>query len=365
MTSLLRLKQAMPASGLNFARDVYAKVNQFRVLFDTLLLRLVVLSPVLSSFYYFLISSQFRREQYATVYGRYKYYKNLQLRQSNPYLLRRNIHRLEKGLIMKPRRDVFATGYIAETVDAYYHAYENASGLNSNNTELNWANDVLNKYFQVVSSHPIIDTSKRKFLELSSPQIKDELQIPYKRDLDKFISVDYNDFLELCHRRRSVRWYLQKIVPRELLDQAVTAAALSPSACNRQPFEFRIFDDPALVQRVASIPGGTKGFHHNFPAVIVVVGKLDAYFNERDRHVIYIDGSLASMSLMYALETLGLSSCAINWPDVEHKERAMADLLSLEPDERVIMLISVGYPDPDALVPYSSKKSLDQIRKYN
>ena len=35
-------------------------------------------------------------------------------------------------------------------------------------------------------------------------------------------------------------------VPREGIDQAMRAAAQSPSACNRQPFEFRVFDDPVL-----------------------------------------------------------------------------------------------------------------------
>ncbi|MEO0348709.1 MAG: nitroreductase family protein [Cyanobacteria bacterium P01_A01_bin.15] len=366
MTSLSTVKQIIPKSGLTIARDIYGKFNQLRSSIDTFLLRFVVLSPTFSSLYYFLISSQFRREQYATVWGRYKYYQNLQLKQSNPYLLRRNIHRVEKGLIMQPRRDVFATGYIVETVDAYCHVYESAGELSPDNKELNWANDVLTKYFEVVGSHPVVNAAKEQFLKLSAtPHSTEPTQIPYKRDLDKAVSVSYEDFLELCHRRRSVRWYLQKPVPRELLDKAVIAAVLSPSACNRQPFEFRIFDDPTLVQKVAAIPGGTKGFHHNFPAIIAVVGKLSAYFNERDRHVIYIDGSLASMSLMYALETLDLSSCAINWPDVEQNEKAMTELLSLEPDERVIMLISVGYPDPDSLVPYSSKKPLEQIRKYN
>jgi nitroreductase len=71
------------------------------------------------------------------------------------------------------------------------------------------------------------------------------------------------------------------------------------------------------------------------------------------------------MSFVLALETLGLASCCINWPDVESRERGMASLLRLEPDERVVMLIALGYPDPDAMVPASGKKSLDTVRRYN
>ncbi|WP_353961444.1 nitroreductase family protein [Mycolicibacterium tokaiense] len=74
---------------------------------------------------------------------------------------------------------------------------------------------------------------------------------------------------------------------------------------------------------------------------------------------------LAAMSFIYALETMGLSSCAINWPTWSPRRSAMAKLLGLEPDERVIMLIAVGYADPEGLIPYSQKLALDRVRSYN
>jgi len=140
---------------------------------------------------------------------------------------------------------------------------------------------------------------------------------------------------------------------------------LSPSACNRQPFEFRVFDDPGWVRKVANSPYGTSGYADNIPVMIVVVGQLRCYSEERDRHLIYIDGALASMSLLYALEVQGLSSCCINWPDVEERERELAGLMNLDPDERGIMLIAAGYPDPEGMVASSRKKPLDAIRRYN
>ena len=96
----------------------------------------------------------------------------------------------------------------------------------------------------------------------------------------------------------------------------------------------------------------------------MIVGRQRAYFSERDRHLIYIDGALAAMSFVLALETLGLSSCCINWADIEAQERKMARLLQLEPDERVIMLVAIGYPDPEERVPYSAKKMLHTLRRY-
>ncbi|HAG80771.1 MAG TPA: nitroreductase [Cyanobacteria bacterium UBA12227] len=352
------IKSILPASGVEQLKKLVEGITNST-------LRVAVSSRLLSSLYYILLSKDFSRENQAVIYGKLKYIEDLQSNLESQYLLRRNIHRLEKGIIMKPRRDIFALDYIEETVKCYEKSVLEKGKDISESTELQWAHDVLEQYFNVAGSNSVIEEAKRKFLALDKPSKNEIQRVPYKRNTDERSPVNYDDLLKLAYRRRSVRWYLQKPVPRELIDKAVAVATLSPSACNRQPFEFHIFDDPDVVKRVASIPMGTKGFSHNFPVIVVVVGKLRAYFSERDRHVIYIDGSLASMSFMYALETLGLSSCPINWPDIEDRERVMAATLGLEPDERVVMLISVGYADPEGMIPYSQKKELDLLRRYH
>lgn len=352
------VKTVIPRQGI-------IKLKQIGALSTELLLRVWASSKLVSSLYYALPSRAFWREHYGVIYGRLKYSQSLKEAKDSNYLLRRNIHRLEKGLIMKPRREVFATSYIEATLDSYKNVFQASQGRSDPSTELQWAHDVLKLYFSVVTAHPAIDHARAAFSALETVCGSKNRYVPYKRDLSDPPPVSYDQFLKLSFQRRSVRWYLQKPVPRELIDQAITAAVLSPSACNRQPFELRVLDQPEMVQQVASIPMGTAGFSHNFPAIVVVVGKLRAYPHERDRHVIYIDGALASMSLMYALETLGLSSCPINWPDLEPQESQMATLINLEPDERVIMLISLGYPDPEGMVAYSQKKPLDQIRRYS
>lgn len=322
-----------------------------------------------SRLYYLLASDAFGREQQAALYGRAKYHENTQRGSRECTLLRRNIHRLEKGLLMRPRRDIFALGYIKETVQAYarrsrYNTSEGESG------EFLWARDVLEVYFSVTGNHPIIEAAERKFESVEAggdrhhQQGGGEKRIPYRRTLDES-PVSYEDLLRLSSRRCSVRWFQPRKVPRELIDKAIIVAREAPSACNRQPFEIRIYDDPELVEDIVALPGGTKGYAHNIPAIVVFIGRLREYFNERDRHVIYIDASLAAMSFMLALEAVGLSSCPINWPDVSHRERAMEELLNLEVDERPVMLLAIGYPSDQGMVAYSQKKDLRQIRSYN
>ena len=91
----------------------------------------------------------------------------------------------------------------------------------------------------------------------------------------------------------------------------------------------------------------------------------NAFYEERDKHVLYIDGSLSAMAFMYALETLGLGSCAVNFPDLEQYHKKIQLAAGLREFETTIMLIALGYPDENALVPYSAKKEIDNIRSYN
>ena len=149
------------------------------------------------------------------------------------------------------------------------------------------------------------------------------------------------------------------------VDKALNAASLAPSACNRQSFKYRIFDDPKLTKEIANIPFGTSGYADNIPMVIVVVGDLSNYFSSRDRHTIYIDAFLSVMSFMYALETLGLSSIAINWPDFGLLENRMKKKLNLKTYERPVIMLGVGYAKDEGKIPYSQKKPLEHLRSYN
>jgi nitroreductase len=186
-------------------------------------------------------------------------------------------------------------------------------------------------------------------------------QVPFARRDGERSGVSFDEFLALCRQRRSVRWFLPEPVPRELVENAAAAAAQAPSACNRQPFLFRYFDEPGEATRIASIAMGTAGFADNFPALVVVLGDMSCYPFEQDRHVIYIDGALAAMQFMLALETLGLASCPINWPDIEPFERQMDAALELPVHIRPVMLIALGYPDPDGGVPRSVKRPVQAL----
>lgn len=343
--------------------------------------RLAGASKLSAVSYYTLLSSQFRREMIAVLQGRKSYAENLQKALVSSPLLRRNIHRLEKGLIMQPRRPVFAVDYIGETVTAFAKA---SAWQTLDPAELAWAHDVLQQYFQLCASHPMVDAAKSRFIavvaanpagfnsagarsaeiisadassaEVSSAELNPPA-VPYRyADLPKS-DISFAALSQLFKQRRSVRWFLPTAVPKELIYQAVEVASQAPSACNRQPFRFDLLANPHDAQKVAALAMGTAGFEHNIQCLLVVVGDLSCYPAERDRHVIYIDASLATMQLMLALETLGLASCPINWPDIESRERLMQQKLKLPVYQRPVMLLAVGYADPAGGIAFSQKKS--------
>ena len=325
-------------------------------------------SPFMSSVYYILFSSQFRREQHAVLNGKVEHNKLYKEKGSNIFTLIRNTHRLEKGLLMRPRRDVFGLDYLEETVEAFVNIW-NPSKY-ENDMQFKWFYDVLENYFKTSGNNKTVFKNKAVFEKfLLSYSFKSNpsagFSIPYERQIIQKPKISFEEFYSLTRFRRSVRWFTNEKVPHELVDKAVMAALQSPSACNRQPFTYRMIDEPNLLTKVANLPMGVKGYVEGIPMIIAVVGDLAAYFDERDRHVIYIDASLANMSFMLALETLGLSSCSINWPDIEKLEVQMSRVLNLKKQERVLMLIAVGYPDMTGKVAFSEKRNIDHIRKYN
>ena len=58
------------------------------------------------------------------------------------------------------------------------------------------------------------------------------------------------------------------------MENALLVANEAPTACNRQPFRYLVFDDPEMARRVASVPMGTAGYADDLRSVAVIVGDL-------------------------------------------------------------------------------------------
>ena len=279
--------------------------------------------------------------------------------QDNLFNLRRDIHRLEKGLLFRNKKPFFAEGFVELTIDRLKSCLQ--SEVLDKGTK-NWSVAVLNEYFGVVRKNKNIEIAFQKFsklgLENSNPNC-----VPYK-SLNRVKSkISYESFFDLTKKRRSVRYFLDKKVDINLIEKAVKAMLQSPSACNRQSFNLYYYTEIEQVKKITALPGGVSGYE--VPSVMVITVKYDGYFEERDLFAPIIDVSISLMSFLLALETLGLSSVVINWSQNQKNNREVRHLVPIDEDEVVVMLVGVGYPDPEGLIPYSAKRDVKQVISFD
>ncbi|MFP5527632.1 nitroreductase family protein [Peptococcus simiae] len=120
------------------------------------------------------------------------------------------------------------------------------------------------------------------------------------------MSTPYNDLLT----RRSIRAYLDRQVPEDLLEQVLEAGLYAPTARDNQKAQMVVVQDPdtladleALNAREMTSAGGSP--FYGAPTCIIV------FADGEDKNWIQ-DGSLVMGNLMNAAHSLGLGSCWIN-----------------------------------------------------
>jgi iodotyrosine deiodinase len=189
-------------------------------------------------------------------------------------------------------------------------------------------------------------------------------------------------------RRRTVRDFSDEPVPRSIIEKCIAAAGCAPSGANQQPWRFVAIADPAIKKiirdaaeteerefyehrvtdawREALAPLGTdaeKPFLETAPWLIAVFYEAYGFAADGTKEKRYypIDSAgIATGFLIAALHHAGLAS-------LTHTPSPMAFLntiLGRPENERPFVLMVVGYPAADAMVPAISRKELDEIATF-
>lgn len=279
--------------------------------------------------------------------------------------LRRNIHRLEKGLIYKNPKAVFGLAYISETISAFKSLYNKSPKSGT----IIWAGDIISLYFKMID-YRLNKTTLAAFEQFSDFCKKNDVKIlnqyqPYKVEDRVKSNINSEELKRLFQQRRSIRSYASEKVSRSIIEKALEMALLAPSGCNRQPFEFEVVDSEPMLKQLSKIPPGSTSFAGKAPAMIFVLGNLNAYFDEKDRHLIYIDSAMAVMSFILSLESFGVSSCVINFPEDKSVDKVLRKAINMKPFQKCTMALTFGYPSDELLIPASMKKSVSSVVKYN
>ncbi len=195
-------------------------------------------------------------------------------------------------------------------------------------------------------------------------------------------------FLAQIRRRRTVRDFSPRPVPRALIETAIRTAGTAPSGANQQPWTFVAISDPAAKARIrvaaedeekafyAGRAGeewldalahlGTdweKPFLETAPWLIAIFAQrygLDAGGNKVKHYYVPESVGIATGFLIAALHTAGLAT-------LTHTPSPMGFLNEIcgRPDhEKASILLVVGYPAEGARVPIISKKPLNDIASF-
>jgi iodotyrosine deiodinase len=196
------------------------------------------------------------------------------------------------------------------------------------------------------------------------------------------------EFYSEMRRRRTVRDFSNRPVPRSVIEDCLRAAGTAPNGANLQPWHFVVVGDPALKRQIrqaaeaeerdfyerrapqewldALAPLGTdanKPFLESAPYLIAIFAQpYSLTFDSRKVKHYYVSESvgIATGILITALHHAGLAT-------LTHTPSPMGflnQILGRPEHERPFLLLVVGYPAEDARVPDIRKKPLEEIATF-
>lgn len=194
-------------------------------------------------------------------------------------------------------------------------------------------------------------------------------------------------FADDMQRRRTVRRFSDRPVPRSVIDACLETAGTAPSGAHQQPWHFVVVSDPAtkhLIRAAAELaeaefyatapaewlsalaPLGTdaqKPYLETAPYLIAVFAERYGVGpgGARQPHYYVMESvGIATGFLIAALHHAGLAT-------LTHTPNPMGflnTLLERPSNERAVMLVVAGYPAPDVHVPDLKRKALSEIASF-
>ncbi|MFX1534874.1 MAG: nitroreductase family protein [Promethearchaeota archaeon] len=141
--------------------------------------------------------------------------------------------------------------------------------------------------------------------------------------------------------RRTIRKYLQKDIPKDILTKCVNAARLSPSGANLQPLKYIIINEEPLLKEVFGtvrwsgyLPDHSPSEKEMPRAYIIIL--LDKTIKNAPGH----DAGIAAMSISMVAYDLGLGSCLLGAIDRDR----LREILKVPEQFDLVLAVSLGYP---------------------
>lgn len=149
--------------------------------------------------------------------------------------------------------------------------------------------------------------------------------------------------IDCIKTRRSVRSFISRDVPEDVVDKLLDAALQAPSAGNVQEWEFIVVRKRDVKEKLSEA-AFQQQMVSKAPVVIISCANLDEIgraYGERGKNVYSIqDAAVATQNLMLAAHDRGLGTCWVG----SFNEKHVQDILVLPNHVRPLAIIPVGYP---------------------
>lgn len=303
---------------------------------------------IIYAFYGFLYDF-YRFARYAGYYG---FVKD---KEKRDYKAVKIYHRLEKSLSFRKRNAVSGRRAVKDLMDLLRRG---DAGLGRGFQEC-VAINVLHKFADQSS----LDLCKKEFPRQCNwvdPALGGVVEITYQD-----LSVGKLDSPEgFFYSRHSVRDFSSRSVPHHIIKRSVELSLKAPSVCNRQAWYVYHVDDRSLMNQILSFQNGNAGFGHEIPSLLIVASDIKAFDTAGERYQHWIDGGVFAASLVYALHSLGLGSCCLNWSKTPGDDLRLRKAVPIKPHHTIIMMLAVGYPNERIKVCGSPRRPLHYFYEY-
>lgn len=203
------------------------------------------------------------------------------------------------------------------------------------------------------------------------------------------------EFYQLMNKRRTVRDFSDRPVPKEVIMDIVMTASSAPSGAHKQPWTFCVVNDPVIKKQIRKeaekeeyesyhgrMPAEwlndlkplqtdwRKGFLETAPYLIVVFKRIYELEKkvEGDRHILHKHQNY------YVTESCGIA-CGFLLAAIHHAGLAalthtpspmnfLSKVLGRPENEKPFLLIPVGYPAKECWVPDLTRKELNTVCRF-
>ncbi|MFV0267232.1 MAG: nitroreductase family protein [Draconibacterium sp.] len=279
------------------------------------------------------------------------------------YLILRETHVIEKGMSMKnPRK-----GFGQEKVDKLLEKFLAYSKIR-NDDFLLYPLSAVKKYIDYSKSNsvqvPKIEESYNQLIVgryLVDKFIDAGVKTIAREDIWMKSKINFKDFVQSRH---SIRYFSEDEYPNlDTIKAALKMAQRTPSACNRQAWRVYVFGKEKTLE-LLTWQGGARGFESDIPMSILVTADLNGFLHY-EPHQPYVDGGMYTMTLIYALHSLGLGTIPLSTGFASSKVRTLYKKFNIPKNEVPIVIIGVGCLKEEFNVAVSHRNSIDKVAKIN